>query len=77
MKYALESLPEVGSVEVSRFGPDKHDAYTWSITFNSLNGASKCSTKKGTPCLDAHPTTIRHLEVTNCIMRCRWYLRGT
>jgi hypothetical protein len=65
MKYALESLPGVGSVDVSRFGPDKNDAYTWSITFDSLNGASLCSSSK-TPCLVAEPTTVRFLEVQNC-----------
>ena len=65
MKHSLESLPGVGSVEVSRFGPDQYNAYTWSITFDSLDGASECSSGT-TPCLLAEPTTIRYLEVKNC-----------
>jgi hypothetical protein len=39
---ALESLPGVGTVDVSRTGPDNQDGYVWTITFTSLNGPFFC-----------------------------------
>jgi len=39
---ALETLPGVGTVDVSRTGPDDNDGFVWTITFTSLNGPFKC-----------------------------------
>ncbi|KAL3797523.1 hypothetical protein HJC23_009887 [Cyclotella cryptica] len=35
MKTALQSLPDIGSVEVTREGPNASEGYTWYITFTS------------------------------------------
>ena len=63
LKLALESLPGIGSVDVARFGPDKHAGYTWSVTFTSLDGPSRCP--DGT-CLVAEASTVRWADVTGC-----------
>ena len=33
VKTALESLSTIGSVDVTRAGPDENDGYTWTVTF--------------------------------------------
>jgi len=43
MKAAIESLPDVVSVEVERQGPNSSDGFTWLITFSSHTGADSCS----------------------------------
>ena len=44
MKSALESLPDIGSVEVTRYGPNQFAGYTWFITFTSNTGTVNLST---------------------------------
>lgn len=39
MATALESLPNVGSVQVTRTGPDGQLGYSWSVTFSENPGA--------------------------------------
>ena len=63
MKAALESLPGLGSVEVSRWGPNPTDGYTWSITFTSLDGASKCP---DAPCLTASAQSANYVTLNEC-----------
>ena len=38
MKKALESLPDIGSVAVTREGPNSSEGYTWYVTFTSNTG---------------------------------------
>lgn len=61
VRDAIESLPSVGSVEVTRKGPDNNLGFEWSVTLTSFNG----------PLLGAHTlqvssTTAMALEVTSC-----------
>lgn len=61
IRDALESLPSVGSVEVTRMGPDETNAFEWHVTFTSYDG----------PLSDAHvlrveSITSRALEVADC-----------
>ncbi|KAL7514942.1 hypothetical protein ACHAXN_013076 [Cyclotella atomus] len=44
MKTALESLPDIGSVDVTREGPNQSEGYTWYITFISNVGATSIVT---------------------------------
>eukprot|EP00956_Cyclotella_meneghiniana_P022416 scaffold42451_cov66-Cyclotella_meneghiniana.AAC.3 len=48
MKSALESLPDIGSVEVTREGPNSSEGYTWYITFTSNTGTTSLSTNTET-----------------------------
>mmetsp|Transcript_19232 Transcript_19232/g.32040 ORF Transcript_19232/g.32040 Transcript_19232/m.32040 type:complete len:7480 (+) Transcript_19232:1-22440(+) len=55
VKDALELLPGIGSVDVSRFGADEFGGYSWLITFTSFYGAGTCGAgvyKSG--CLTVH-----------------------
>lgn len=61
VRDAIESLPSVGSVEVTRKGPDNNLGFEWSVTLTSFNG----------PLLGAHTlqvssTTAMTLEVSDC-----------
>jgi hypothetical protein len=53
LKSKLQLLPGVGTVDVVRRGPDSFGAYAWTITFQSLDGPSKCPKS---PCLLADIT---------------------
>ncbi|KAL7473049.1 hypothetical protein ACHAXS_013421 [Conticribra weissflogii] len=61
MKTALESLPGVGVVSVSREGPKESEGFTWLITFLSTMGISSCSVQSW--CLTSNIDTIRYVTV--------------
>ncbi|KAL7444023.1 hypothetical protein ACHAXM_009254 [Skeletonema potamos] len=42
MKAAIETLSDVGSVDVERQGPNSSDGFTWLVTFSSHMGADSC-----------------------------------
>ena len=63
VKAALESLPGLGSVEVSRWGPNPTNGYTWSVTFTSLDGASRCP---DAPCLTASAQSANYVTLGGC-----------
>lgn len=54
VKKALDGLPGIGKVEVSRFGPTKENGYRWVITFLSLGSKTSCPSS---PCLHADKLT--------------------
>lgn len=56
MATALNALPGMGSVAVSRVGPTRENGYRWFVTFLSLGGRSNCPTS---PCLAADKITGR------------------
>jgi hypothetical protein len=59
----IESLPGIGSVDVSRIGPDIQDSFTWSVTFTSSTSNGACT--MGSPqCLTVE-NTASLLEGTN------------
>jgi len=39
VKGALEALPNIGTVDVNRFGPSIYQEYSWTVTFLSMPGA--------------------------------------
>ncbi|CAM9503934.1 unnamed protein product, partial [Hapterophycus canaliculatus] len=61
LRDAIESLPSVGSAEVTREGPDESHAFQWSVTLTSFDG----------PLLGAHTfqvssTTAKAFSVAGC-----------
>lgn len=64
LRTALESLPGLGAVEVSRFGPNTELGYVWSITLVGLDGATECP---DSPCLEARATTSRFVLLRDCV----------
>lgn len=67
MKWAIEQLPQVGTVHVQRDGPNRMMAYTWRVTFLSLPSGTNCPSA---PCLhtstNALLTDIQGGTCTNC-----------
>jgi len=63
MKEILESLPSIGSVEVTRDGPNKNNCYVWKVTFTSMLGPSKCPDISY--CLFVDKGTFQALNVYN------------
>lgn len=61
LRDAVESLPSVGSAEVTRIGPDERFAYEWSVTLTSFDGPLA-----GADTLQVSSKTGKTLEVTNC-----------
>lgn len=61
LRNAIESLSSVGSVEVTRQGPDELDAFAWSVTLTSFYG-----TRSGAHTLQVMSETGNALEVSNC-----------
>ncbi|CAM9165015.1 unnamed protein product, partial [Choristocarpus tenellus] len=61
LRQALESLPSLGSVEVSRLGPDDQGAFEWSVTLSSFSGPIDKPYM-----LMSSPKSALALEVTNC-----------
>jgi hypothetical protein len=55
MKKTIESLPGVGTVDVTRFGPSSSNGYTWMITFSSYNSHFLCPSM----CLNVNTTTSK------------------
>ncbi|RLN59399.1 hypothetical protein BBJ28_00020589, partial [Nothophytophthora sp. Chile5] len=53
MKRAINGLPSVGSIDVSRVGPTRTNGYRWYVTFQSL-GSLSCPTS---PCLRVEKPT--------------------
>lgn len=62
MKAAIESLPDVGSVEVSREGPNVSEGNTWYITFTSNSGMFSCSQPSW--CFRANAETSSYISVS-------------
>ncbi len=55
VKAALEALPSVGSVDVSRVGPDAEGGYLWRMTMTALAGAANCAAgAEASTCLAVH-----------------------
>jgi len=53
----IESLPGIGSVDVSRIGPDSQNSFTWSVTFTSSLPSGVCT--EGSPrCLTVEESTL-------------------
>jgi hypothetical protein len=66
LKLKLESLPEVGSVDVQRTGPTIHNGYVWSITFTSQGSASACQYNADGTILDmAAPPCLHAIFTAN------------
>ena len=65
VQAALETLPKVGSIKVSRDGPDENLGYVWSVTFHSLNGETDCTLSQS-PCLHVNDAAITNLAGTVC-----------
>lgn len=63
MKEILELLPSVGSVEVTRDGPNENNCYVWKVTFTSMLGPSKCPDISY--CLFVDKGTFQALNVYN------------
>lgn len=61
VRDAIESLPSVGSVEVSRKGPDNNFGFEWSVTLTSFNGPLG-----GAHTLQVSSATAMALEVSGC-----------
>lgn len=61
LRDAIESLPSVGSAEVSREGPDEHSAFTWIVELTSFNGALS-----GAHNIRVSSITTKAVEVTGC-----------
>lgn len=61
VRDAIESLPSVGSAEVSREGPDKDFGFKWSVTLTSFNGPLS-----GAYTLQVAATMGKVLNVTDC-----------
>ncbi|CAN0356856.1 unnamed protein product, partial [Ectocarpus sp. 12 AP-2014] len=61
VRDAIESLPSVGSAEVTREGPDETLAFAWSVTLTSFNGPLS-----GAHALKVSSTTGKALEVAGC-----------
>ena len=61
LRDAVESLPGVGSVDVTREGPDKYHAFKWEVKLTSFNGPLS-----GEYNLHVSSTTVKALEVTSC-----------
>lgn len=61
IRDAIESLPSVGSAEVSRQGPDEDFGFKWSVTLTSFNGPLS-----GAYTLQVAATTGKVLQVTDC-----------
>ena len=51
VKNLLESLPDVGSVDVIRTGPTAKGEYVWTVTFTSLSGSMQKECASGSPCI--------------------------
>lgn len=60
---ALSSLPTLGAVSVSRFGPTSLQEFTWSITFTSHPGNLKSCEKSPHACLGVHASTPTAINV--------------
>ncbi len=58
LRDAIESLPSVGSVEVSRKGPDEKLGFEWVVTLTSFNGPLDAPYT-----LSVSSSTVRALEV--------------
>ena len=61
LRDAIESLPSVGSAEVSRKGPDKDFGFEWLVTLTSFNGPLS-----GAHSLQVSSATAMTLDVANC-----------
>lgn len=61
LRYAIESLPSVGSAEVTRLGPNEWSAFSWSITLTSFHGPLS-----GAHTLHVTAETVRALIVSGC-----------
>ena len=61
LRDAIESLPSVGSAEVSRKGPDKNSGFEWAVTLTSFNGPLT-----GAHALQVSSATAMALEVASC-----------
>ena len=61
MQASIESLEDVGSVEVSRDGPNSFDGYTWYITFSSNSGMPSCSHPSW--CLASSTESVNYVTV--------------
>ena len=61
VRDAIESLPSVGSAEVSREGPDENSGFKWSVTLTSFNGPLS-----GAYSLKVASTMGKVLNVTDC-----------
>ena len=65
MKLAVEAL-SVGTVDVSRLGPNTADGYSWSVSFTSVYGSTdSCSG----PCMQVSSTSTSALTVSQCAIR--------
>lgn len=60
---ALSSLPTLGAVSVSRFGPTSLQEFTWSVTFTSHPGNLKACDQSPGACLGVHATTPTAITV--------------
>lgn len=61
VRDTIESLPSVGSVEVTRIGPDESFGFEWSVTLTSFNGPLS-----GAHTLRVSSSTSKALDVAGC-----------
>lgn len=62
MKKSLQSLPGVGSVDVSRFGPSPEYGYLWKVTFTSNTDSLACSSSLSS-CILGQEKTYQTIEI--------------
>jgi hypothetical protein len=70
----IESLPGVGSVDVSRVGPDRMGSFTWSVTFTSSTASSSCI--QGQPACLTVENSRQLLGGTNPAVETKRYQEG-
>jgi hypothetical protein len=57
-------MPDIGTVETTRYGPNKVDAYSWTVSFTSTLGTtSYCGSAS---CFDVYDSTSSAVSVTGC-----------
>ena len=62
MKASLESLKDVGSVKVTREGPNSAEGFTWELTFTSNMGMPSCSLPSW--CFTSSTETVAYYSVS-------------
>ncbi|TMW57104.1 hypothetical protein Poli38472_003029 [Pythium oligandrum] len=62
VKLALNGLPGIGVVDVSRVGPTRENGYRWRVTFLSLGTKNNCPVA---PCLYADKVTGTNTRLTD------------
>ncbi|KAL7541113.1 LOW QUALITY PROTEIN: hypothetical protein ACHAXR_012985 [Thalassiosira sp. AJA248-18] len=68
MQAAVESLNDVGTVEVTREGPNSFEGFTFHITFSSNMGISSCSLPSW--CFASSTESITYISVSGLNQEC-------